>query len=176
MEECIMDIQTIKLFAKYNTDTNRKMNDIIIELTKEQWEKEFGGFFKSIQAICNHVYIGDFNWLMRFSNLRRFNYVQDTLFQKNIRFDEMVIGTVQKYNSMRDILDKEINNFVNELSDDDLAKDLRYLDSRGNEFRKNFGGLIISMFNHQTHHRGMISIYLEQLGVANDYSNLTAVL
>jgi uncharacterized damage-inducible protein DinB len=30
--------------------------------------------------------------------------------------------------------------------------------------------LIIHMFNHQTHHRGMVSLYLELLRVENGFS------
>ena len=57
-----------------------------------------------------------------------------------------------------------------------MGLNLTYMDSRGDEYKKNFGGLIIHMFNHQTHHRGMISIYLEELGIANDFSNLNSIL
>jgi uncharacterized damage-inducible protein DinB len=33
-------------------------------------------------------------------------------------------------------------------------------------------GLLIHLFNHETHHRAMVSIYLEMLGKANDYNNV----
>ena len=33
-------------------------------------------------------------------------------------------------------------------------------------------GLLIHLFNHQTHHRGMISLYLEMLGKENNYNNI----
>ncbi len=32
--------------------------------------------------------------------------------------------------------------------------------------------VFLHLFNHQTHHRGQISVLLDQLGVENDYSNL----
>jgi uncharacterized damage-inducible protein DinB len=32
------------------------------------------------------------------------------------------------------------------------------------------------MFNHQTHHRGMISLYLDMLGKENDFSSLLALV
>jgi uncharacterized damage-inducible protein DinB len=32
------------------------------------------------------------------------------------------------------------------------------------------------VFNHQTHHRGMISLYLDMLGKENDFSNLFVLL
>lgn len=139
-----MDLQTLKLLADYNEKTDQKLNAIIAGLSNEQWMREFGGFFKSIKSMCNHIYICDFNWLMRFSPLRQFNYI-----------------------------DAMINNFVNEIIHDDLNEEIEYTDSHGNMHKKNFGGLVLHMFNHQTHHRGMISICLEEMGIANNCSNPT---
>jgi len=171
-----MVIETVQLFARYNAATNRKMNTILSGLTIEQWRKEFAGFFKSVDALCNHIYIADFNWLKRFSGLRSFSYIKAPLFHGSITFDQMLFGSVEEYISMRDELDEQLTGFAGELRNDDLAMDLKYLDSRGNEFAKNFGGLIMHVFNHQTHHRAMISLYLEEMGIANDYSNLSGVL
>jgi len=59
----------------------------------------------------------------------------------------------------------------------ELIRDsLTYIDSHGNEYTKNFGGLIIHMFNHETHHRGMISLYLENLGIDNDFNSFNQIL
>ena len=171
-----MDLQSIKLLARYNVRTNIDMNKIISELSNEQWEKQFNGYFNSIKSMCNHIYIGDFNWLKRFSNLRQFKYIRNGKFDQTQRFDEMVLGSIQDYQEKRGKLDVSINGFVNELNRDDLEKDLEYIDSHGKEYKRNFGGLILHMFNHETHHRGMISIYLEEIGIANDYSNLVGVL
>jgi len=171
-----MDIKTLELFARYNSITNNKMNEIILGLSAEQWEKEFRGYFNSIKSLCNHIYISDFTWLKRFSALRKFEYIDDVFFQKTINFSEMIIGTIQNYSGIRDELDKKINVFVGEVRNEDLERKLKYVDSHGKEYERNFGGLILHMFNHETHHRGMISIYLEEMGIANDYSNLLGIL
>jgi uncharacterized damage-inducible protein DinB len=171
-----MDIKTLELFAHYNSITNIKINEIILALSTEQWEKEFRGYFNSIKSLCNHIYIADFNWLKRFSDLRKFEYIGDVLFQKKINFTEMIVGTIQDFSEMRNELDKKINAFVSEVRNEDLERKLKYVDSHGKEYERNFGVLILHMFNHETHHRGMISIYLEEMGIANDYSNLIGIL
>jgi uncharacterized damage-inducible protein DinB len=33
--------------------------------------------------------------------------------------------------------------------------------------------LLLHVFNHGTHHRGMIAAYLDLLGIENDYSAMT---
>ena len=171
-----MDIRTIKLFEEYNGKTNKKIGAIISRLTKEQWEKEFSGYFSSIKSLCNHIYIGDFNWLKRFSNLRQFKYVQEKFFEQTMRFDAMIIDDIEGYLDKREELDDYIKKFVNELKTADLEQKLKYLDSHGVEYNRLFGGLILHMFNHETHHRGMISIYLENMQIYNDYSNLMDIL
>lgn len=171
-----MDLYSIKLFAMYNERTNIKMNEIISELSNIQWERQFNGYFNSIKSMCNHIYIGDFNWLKRFSNLRQFKYIRNGIFKQTIRFDEAVLESIQDYKEKRGKLDICINEFVNELKREDLEKDLKYIDSHGKEYKRNFGGLILHMFNHETHHRGMVSIYLEEMKIANDYSNLMDML
>ncbi|HCM25844.1 MAG: hypothetical protein A2Z99_13475 [Treponema sp. GWB1_62_6] len=171
-----MDTQTIKLLAEYNATANGSMNAFFTTLSDEQWKKEFRGFFNSLKSMCNHVYIGDFNWLKRFSGLRKFGFIENPIFERNIKFDETVADSVKDFIAMRNALDSRISRFADEVKTEDLDKDLIYLDSHGNEYRRNFGGLILHMFNHETHHRGMISLYLEELGIANDYSNLAAIL
>ena len=98
------------------------------------------------------------------------------MFNQTIGFDEVVLESIQDYKEKRSKLDVSINEFVNELQQEDLEKHLKYIDSQGKEYVRNFGGLILHMFNHETHHRGMISIYLEDMEIANDYSNLMDML
>jgi len=45
-----------ELLAKYNKEANNLMNNVIITLTEEQWNKNFTGYFKSIHEICSHIY------------------------------------------------------------------------------------------------------------------------
>jgi uncharacterized damage-inducible protein DinB len=59
---------------------------------------------------------------------------------------------------------------------ENLSKRLRYKDFKGIEQDLELGGLILHMFNHQTHHRGMISLYLDMLGKENDFSSLLALV
>ena len=171
-----MDIMTLKLFAQYNEKINIEMDKIISGLSRDQWEKEFKGFFNSVKSICNHIYICDFNWLIRFSKLRKFEFIENKLFCVSIGFDETVINYMQDYIGKRNELDIQINKFINEVKQEDLNKQLKYVDSHGKENTRNFGGAILHMFNHETHHRGMISIYLEEMGIENDYSNLIALV
>jgi uncharacterized damage-inducible protein DinB len=146
------------------------MDNIIKGISEEEWNKNFGGFFKSIHELCSHTYICDFNWLKRFKTLRNFDVLNKDIFEKNYKFTETIFGNINEYVLMRPELDRIIIEFINELQDDDLEKILVYTDSEGNKNEKIMESLLMHVFNHETHHRGMISLYLEMLGKENDFS------
>jgi len=158
-----------KTLANYNKATNENMNDYIKNITEEQWNKIFNGYFKSIHELCSHIYICDFNWLKRFSKLREFKTFNKSIFENNLNFSEIIFQNTNEYFQMRNELDILINEFINELNQNDLESILEFKDSKGTNIKKKMEPLIIHMFNHQTHHRGMISLYLEFLGIENDF-------
>ena len=171
-----MDIKTGKFLAEYNKRTNIEMNRFIKSLHNDQWNREFGGYFNSIKSLCNHIYVCDFNWLKRFSNLRQYEYIQNPVFDNENQFGTTVIQEIESYLNNRAELDEIIIRFVHEISQSDLEQVLMYTDSHKVQYRRLFGGLVLHMFNHQTHHRGMISLYLEYLNIENDFSNIYDML
>ena len=171
-----MDLKTIKFLADYNSVANNKMNGLIRNLSEEQWNKKFGGYFSSIRSLCNHLYICDFNWLKRFSLLRPFDYIKDNIFKTIYKFDAHAFKDKEEYIYKREELDKYIKKFVEEVKEEDLDKYLLYKDSHNDEHNQEFGLVILHAFNHQTHHRGMISIYLEEMNIENDYSNIMDII
>jgi len=167
-----MDIETIKLLARYSSATTETMNGIIATLSDQEWKKPFGGYYPSVQSICNHLYITDFNWLKRFGNIREFAYTKLALFAPSYTLDSRAFDSIEQYLEMRKELDAIFIKLSEELLQLDFGKTLKWINFRGEDQARNFGGIILHMFNHQTHHRGMISLYLEFLGKPNDFSNL----
>jgi len=172
-----MQKDILVLFAKYNKVANQKMDEVIKTISKEEWDKDLGGFFKSVRGLCSHLYICDFNWLKRFSRLRDFNVFKEALFARDpYSFKEVLFADMAEYFTSRSLLDEKIIAFIDEVNDKDLNSALKYSDSSGNSYEKNFGGLVMHSFNHDTHHRGMISLYLEMLDRKNDFASFNAVL
>jgi uncharacterized damage-inducible protein DinB len=172
-----MQKDTFILWAKYNKIVNEKMNEIIKSLSPEEWDKDLSGYFKSVRGLCSHLYICDFNWLKRFSKLRNFSVFSEALFSREpYSFSEVLFADMKEYLEKRPVLDEKITNFTNELVDSDLNSLLKYVDSEGTGHEKLFGGLIMQSLNHDTFHRGMISLYLELLGKENDFSFFGVVL
>jgi uncharacterized damage-inducible protein DinB len=172
-----MQKDTIVLLAKYNKAANEKMDAVIKTLSPEEWDKAQGGFFKTLRACCSHIYNCDFNYLKRFSGLRDFTVFKDPVFNRDLfPRGEPAFADMGEYLAKRPELDAKLIAFADELSDDDLGKVLKYTSPRGDPIERNFGGLVLHNFNHDTHHRGTISLYLELLGKDNDFNSLAAVL
>jgi len=152
------------------------MNDLIRNLKDEQWSRKFGGYFRSICSLSNHLYICDLNWLKRFSLLGPFDYIKDDLFTKTYMFDAHAFSDIEKYIEKREELDEYIKSFTEEVSEEDLDKYLLYKDSHEDEHNQEFDLVILHAFDYQTHHRGMISIYLEEMSIENDYSNIMDII
>jgi uncharacterized damage-inducible protein DinB len=166
-----MERQYFELLAYFNNEANNLMNNVIKSITDEEWNREFSGFYKSIHEICSHIYISDYNWLKRYKLLRQFICL-DKYFDKNYSFSEIIFTNINEYINMRIELDKKITEFINEITENDLENILKYSNSNGMKFEKKMDGVLIHLFNHETHHRAMISLYLEMLGKANDYNNV----
>ena len=172
-----MQKDTFILYAKYNQAANEKMSETIRMLSAEEWDKPIGGYFNSIRGICSHIYICDFNWLKLFSKLRNFEVLSEAYFTgRKYSIQEILFEDMNEYLESRPILDEKIIKLMDELVYGDLNTILNYTDSNKTASKAIFGGLLMQLFNHDTHHRGMISFGLELLGHKNNFSSFGAVL
>ena len=167
-----MTPDTVKLLARYNAHANAEMGRVLAQLTDEEWNRAMGGYYPSIRSLCSHVFISDFTWLRRFAGLRRFAFIEHTIFQKNPGFGDLLFPTFRDWDADRKALDECLTRLADEAAAEDFSQGLRYKNFKGLDQERQFGGLILHVFNHQTHHRGMIALYLDLLGKQNDYSNL----
>jgi uncharacterized damage-inducible protein DinB len=158
--------EDIALFASYNASMNRKLYAAAATLPQDALLADRGAFFGSVIGTLNHIVAGDTIWLRRFMA-----HPSDFPSLRAMAGIAAPAGLTHRYSDDLDSLrehrvrlDAIIEAMAAELSDADLAQPLLYRNSRG-DFRKNFGALLLHLFNHQTHHRGQASTLLSQLGV-----------
>jgi len=167
-----MDIKTCKLLAKYNQVANQKMDEKIRTLKSTQWDQEFAGYFKTIKQLCSHIYISDYAWMKRFGQFRDFQFIKNPFFDGTLTYGSQPFNEIAGYLLKREELDKKMVLFIDELAESELGKTISFNNMKGELISKNVGGSILHLFNHQTHHRGMISLYLDMMGIENDFSGL----
>ncbi len=167
-----MDIKTCRLLAQYNQVANQKMNGNIRALSNAQWNQEFAGYFKTIKHLCGHIYISDYSWMKRFDKFREFQFIKVPFFDRTLTYTSQPFDDSADYLAKREELDKKMILFTKELAESELEKTISFTNMKGETVTKIVGGSILHLFNHQTHHRGMISLYLDMLGIDNDFSSL----
>lgn len=171
-----MNTADVRLLARYNAQANRDMNKVLQALPPTGWAEDRGGFYPSIRALAVHLYTADLAWLGRFRGLRNFAALQGDPFDFPPAPGEAPFATWDEYLPKREALDARFEALAAELTEADLAADLTYRNFRGEEMTKNVGGLLLHIVNHQTHHRGMVALYLDQADIPNDYSNLLSLI
>ena len=72
-------------------------------------------------------------------------------------------------------LDEIFIRFVSELRDEDLPGLVKRTNWRGEKQEKILWKALLHVFNHQTHHRAMVSQILEELRIDNDFASLVRV-
>jgi len=159
--------------AKYNKEVNLKMNEIIKTLSEEEWDKQFSGYFNSIHKLCSHIFISDYKKFKRIMQTPIENNIVDEYFNKEHTYKELLFKTINEYLNMRMELDNKIIHCIKCFSQTDLNRDIEYTNSTGKTMNKKLYVLLMTIFNHETHHRGMVSLYLEMLGKENAYSRFS---
>jgi uncharacterized damage-inducible protein DinB len=167
-----MDKNTFELLVKYNKGVNQQMDNIIKTLSEEEWDKQFSGYFKSIHELCSHIFIRDYTLLYRLKTVNNFKSLSDIYFNKEYNSTEILFKNIDEYLTKRPELDDIFINFINEITINDLNKEMIWKTTNGIEIKKKVEIMLMHLFNHETHHRGMISLYLELIGKENDYSRL----
>lgn len=158
--------EDIVLLASYNASMNGRLYAAAASLPKEALSADRGAFFGSVIGTLNHIVAGDTIWLRRFMG-----HPADFASLKAMAGMPAPAGLAHIFSDDLDALlahrvrlDAVISALAAEVSDEDLAQALAYRNARG-EFSKNFGSLLLHLFNHQTHHRGQASTLLTQAGV-----------
>jgi uncharacterized damage-inducible protein DinB len=164
-----MDKSTFELLVKYNKEINQQMNEVIKTLSEEEWNKQFSGYFKSIRELCSHIFIRDYT---RFKSINNLITLDDACFNKDYNFEEILFENIDEYLIKRPELDNVLIHLINEMTAADLKREVKWKNTKGMEIKKKVEIMLLHLFNHETHHRGMISVYLEFMGKENDYSAL----
>lgn len=64
--------------------------------------------------------------------------------------------------------------FVNDLDESKMHLVIKYKNYKGEEIEKELWKTLLHLFNHQTHHRGQVSVLLDLIGIDHDYSSLVS--
>ncbi len=143
------------MMAAYNKWANARLYDAASALTDEEFGRDTGAYFASMEGTLNHILVGDLIWMHRFTSTGELPDSLDAVLYD--RFDELA--------DARAGLDARIEEWVEGLSDIDLMGRFTYLTATDfKTISQRLAPAMAHFFNHQTHHRGQAHMILSVLG------------
>ena len=142
-------------FARYNEWANRRLYDHAAKLSDAEYRADRGAFFKSMHGTLNHLLTADQVWMHRFTGQG----------PSPDRLDMIQHETLADLRRAREAEDKRILDYVDGLTDAQLAGSIRYRRvSTPEVFEQALAPALAHFFNHQTHHRGQAHSILCSFG------------
>ncbi|WP_421723326.1 DinB family protein [Bauldia sp.] len=133
------------MFARYNQWANRRLYDAAATLPDADYRADRGAFFGSLHGTLNHLLVGDYVWMSRFTGEGPVPTELDAILHE--RFADL--------RAAREVEDERIIAYVDGLSEADIAATLSYRTVvRPQDISQPLSPALAHFFNHQTHHRG----------------------
>lgn len=149
-----------ELYA-YNSWANQRAFDAVKPLLTDLLTRDLSNSFGSLHATLTHIVGAEWIWLERWHGR------WPPSLPKSSEFCDL--------KALRDKLDDvriDRERWLSSLNPDDLAKDLRYLNLRGEFYAYPLWQQLAHIVNHSTYHRGQITTMLRQLGAAATSTDL----
>ncbi len=167
--------EIILTLSEYNKDTNNEIFAILNNVSINSLNPNIGSYFNSITGILNHVLVTNIWWLQRLAKFsKNYKNIKNKIFEKyQINSINQII--TENYKELKELITKVDYIFINlvkGLEDSELKIKVNYINSKKVKITKEFGFLLLHIFNHHTHHRGQLSQILDSLKIDNDFSNL----
>lgn len=143
----------VRSLYDYNQWANDRVLATVAALSEDELGRDAGASFGSIEANLAHILMGQVVWLARWK--------QDKLPSiselQSLRGLDALRGAFERSH-------RDLREYVASLTEDDLQRDLRYTDSRGNQYERPMWQLLLHLVNHGTHHRAETCMALATLG------------
>jgi len=161
MSEHIDSLHDLQIMARYNRWANARLFACVATLSDEDFRRERDAFFGSIHATLNHILVGDRLWTSRI--------IGEYCAIKSL--DEILYEPFDALQSARTAMDEHIVRMVDRLAvglDGGLDAQVRYRPMAGGlKQSSTVRHILLTLLNHQTHHRGQVHCMLTQAGCDN---------
>jgi len=148
-----MTVKDLEGMFDYGYWANSKVFDVIVQLTPEQLTQPVAGGYGSIRNTLVHVLSAEWGWLSRCGGPER----GQALNPEDYATAESVVeawGRVEGF----------MGEFLSKLKDEDLARNVEFMNPRGEKRVMVLGELMQHAAIHGVHHRGQVALLLRLLG------------
>jgi uncharacterized damage-inducible protein DinB len=149
-------MQHLPLMARFNAWANGRLYEVVARLPDEAYRADKGAFFGSIHNTLNHLLLVDRLWIGRIEGKDRGIQV----------LDQILYDDFHALREARREEDRRLVELVDRLGEAELRQPVRYRRMIGDGLEEARAGyILLTMFNHQTHHRGQVHALLTQMDV-----------
>ena len=148
-----MTVRDLERLYDYSSWANRKLAQVLAQLTPEQLTQPVAGSYGSIRNTLVHMMSAEWGWLDRCGGRARGPALSAADFP-DLASIMATWGAVET--SMRE--------FLSTLRDDDLARIVEFKIPPHYAASLEVGALLQHAINHGTHHRGQLALLLRELG------------
>jgi uncharacterized damage-inducible protein DinB len=148
-----MTVKDLEILYDYGHWANRKLFDVISQLPPEQFIEAVAGSNASIRDTLVHVVSVEAGWLDRCGGPKR-----------GPRLNPADFPTVESLTQARNRVEAHVREFLGNLTDEDLARNVEYVNDRAEKRSLPLGELMQHGANHGVHHRGQVALLLRLLG------------
>tara|TARA_B100001964_G_scaffold119797_1_gene133153 strand:+ start:531 stop:1022 length:492 start_codon:yes stop_codon:yes gene_type:complete len=148
-------ITNFQLLSNFNTWANAKIFSSCKKLDDTEYKRDRGAFFSSIHGTLNHLLVVDKAYISRIKGKDH----------GLISLDQILYENLFQLEEARIKEDKRLVGLVNSLSEESIQKEITYTGFETGNTTYTINVILITLFNHQTHHRGQIHNMLSQAGI-----------
>jgi uncharacterized damage-inducible protein DinB len=156
-----MTITDLKDLYDYSYWANKKLFQVLLQLTPEQFTQPVAGGHGSIRNTLVHVLSAEWGWLDRCGGPERGPHL-----------DPEDYPTVDSLMAAWSQVEGHVREFLSRLKDEDLARNVEYTNDRGEKRSMPLGELMQHAAIHGIHHRGQVALLLRWLGYAPGYCDI----
>ena len=146
-------VDYLPLMARFNAWANERLYDSVARLPDAAYRAERKAFFGSIHRTLNHLLVVDRLWTGRIRGTDR----------GICALDQVLYDDFAALRAAREDEDRQLVELVDGLSAQQLAAPVRYRRIIGEGLEEvRAGHVLLTLFSHQTHHRGQVHVLLTQ--------------
>lgn len=147
-----MNVDYVRTLYAYNRWANQRILDNLETTDRERFIRDLGSSYPSIRETLVHIVGSEWVWLSRWNgdSPTGFPDAGDLVDIPSIRRRWLGVA-------------REVDSFLQALTDERLLADLSYNDTRGRPFSQPLGEQICHVVNHSTYHRGQITTMVRQV-------------
>jgi uncharacterized damage-inducible protein DinB len=148
-----MTVKDLEGMYDYGYWANRKVFEVISQLTPEQFTQPVAGSYGSIRNTLVHILSAEWGWLSRCGGPERGHPLKPDDF-----------GTAESVRGAWNKVEGFVREFLSKLKDEDLARNVEFVNPRGEKRAMTLGELMQHAATHGVHHRGQVALLLRVLG------------